>query len=82
MSTKLPPGPANVVQSAGRLWLHVPWSGAEAWQAHCRSRGIRSTLELDPGVREARLELWTNYSAQALREMLGMTQSTALTGHT
>jgi hypothetical protein len=60
----------RVCKDEGRLLIEVPWKHADRLQDHFRALGMRTTLHLDPGNHEARLEPWTNLSPQRLVQML------------
>ncbi len=65
------PGPQPTITEAdGRLFVKVPWKKAEHLQGLFKTRGIGSTLHLDPWAREAQLELWAPVAAESLRELL------------
>lgn len=60
----------QVSEEYGKFSLQVPWLRAEQWQSNLRNAGIGSTLHLDPLQRQARLEPWTNLTAERLRELV------------
>jgi hypothetical protein len=62
--------PAGADQVGGCLFVRVPWARADRFQSLFKARGIGSTLHLDPRAGEARLELWTNLSADRVRDLL------------
>jgi len=59
-----------ITRDGGKLFIHVPWDRADRCRAYLKSQGIGSTLHFEPRTREARLEPWTNLSAERLGDLL------------
>jgi hypothetical protein len=59
-----------ITETDGRLFIKVPWKRAEHYQGFFKTRGIGSTLHLDPWAREAQLELWKPIEADSVRALL------------
>jgi hypothetical protein len=59
-----------ISETDGRLYVKVPWKKAEHVQGWFKTRGIGSTLHLDPWAREAQLELWPRLAADDVRALL------------
>jgi hypothetical protein len=66
------PEPLSVVEDGGHLFVPVAWRHAEGLQTFLRGQGFPSTLHLDPGSREARLEMWEGTDRSQLEAVLGL----------
>jgi hypothetical protein len=53
-----------------RLCVEVPWAWAEEWQTRLRKAGIPTTLQLDPKLRQAHLEVWPGPDETRVRAAL------------
>jgi hypothetical protein len=62
--------PLQATSENGQLLIPVPPRSAEAVQSHLQREGIRTTVVLDPGAAEARLEVWPGSDAGGVQAAL------------
>jgi hypothetical protein len=63
------------VQRAGKRMIKVPWDTAARFHERLLALGVRSTLHLEPGSREAYLDLWEKLEPEQVRSLLAQGQA-------
>ncbi len=63
------------VQRDGKVMIRVPWDSADRLHERLLAGGVQSTLHLEPGQREAFLDLWDGAGAEQLRSLLAEFQA-------